>query len=99
MMIAARRCGAPILLNIFACISKSLHVSFHIYVRPVVSILVYTLLTLNMEETQPRKTVAVIGSGMAGLVTAYLLHHDPLQRYQVRLLEKVRLSRLIPGRH
>lgn len=42
-----------------------------------------------MKEKQSPRSVAVIGSGMAGLVTAYLLHHDPLQRYQVRLLEKV----------
>lgn len=42
-----------------------------------------------MEEKHPQKTVAVIGTGMAGLVTAYLLHRDPQQRYRVQLLEKV----------
>lgn len=33
--------------------------------------------------------VAVVGSGMAGLVTAYLLHKDPHQRYAVKLFESV----------
>lgn len=37
---------------------------------------------------QPRR-VAVVGTGMAGLTTAYLLHQDPLKRYQATLLEKV----------
>lgn len=32
--------------------------------------------------------VAVVGTGLAGLVTAYLLHNDPLQRYHVTLFEK-----------
>lgn len=40
---------------------------------------------------EKKKTVAVVGSGLAGLVTAYLLHNDPQQRYQVRLLEQVRI--------
>ncbi|GAD99112.1 conserved hypothetical protein [Paecilomyces variotii No. 5] len=35
-----------------------------------------------------KKTVAVVGTGMAGLTTAYLLHHDPENRYEVKLLEK-----------
>ncbi|KAL2000313.1 hypothetical protein VTN02DRAFT_3287 [Thermoascus thermophilus] len=37
---------------------------------------------------EKKKTVAVVGSGLAGLVAAYLLHNDPQQRYQVRLLEQ-----------
>lgn len=41
-----------------------------------------------MGKTPPR-TVAVVGTGMAGLATAHLLHQDPLKRYQVTLLEKV----------
>lgn len=43
-----------------------------------------------MENTQtPRpKTVAVVGTGMAGLATAHLLHQDPQSRYKVTLLEK-----------
>lgn len=35
------------------------------------------------------KTVAVVGTGMAGLATAHLLHQDPQKRYQVTLIEKV----------
>ncbi|KAF2179263.1 hypothetical protein K469DRAFT_596538 [Zopfia rhizophila CBS 207.26] len=31
--------------------------------------------------------VAIVGSGMAGLVTAYLLHRDSRQRYAVKLFE------------
>lgn len=42
----------------------------------------------TMEKKNPR-TVAVVGSGMAGLVTAYLLHLDPSRRYRVQLLEMV----------
>ncbi|KAF7717428.1 Uncharacterized protein PECH_006419 [Penicillium ucsense] len=43
-----------------------------------------------MESTQtPRpKRVAVVGTGMAGLATAHLLHQDPEKRYQVTLIEK-----------
>lgn len=33
--------------------------------------------------------VAVVGTGMAGLVTAYLLSHDEQNRYAVTLFEKV----------
>ena len=53
-----------------------------------------------MSEDQPRQlqTVAVVGSGLAGLVTAYLLNQDPQRRFQVTLLEKVgaSLALLIP---
>ncbi|KAJ5875697.1 uncharacterized protein N7473_013044 [Penicillium subrubescens] len=43
-----------------------------------------------MEKTHPShtKTVAVVGTGMAGLATAHLLHQDPQKRYQVTLIEK-----------
>jgi NADPH-dependent glutamate synthase beta subunit-like oxidoreductase len=34
--------------------------------------------------------VAVVGSGMAGLVTAYLLNQDPEHRYLVEVFEIVR---------
>ncbi|KAJ5812330.1 hypothetical protein N7474_008631 [Penicillium riverlandense] len=43
--------------------------------------------------SQPR-TVAVVGSGMAGLVTAHLLHQDRQERFRVTVLEKV--SRVTP---
>jgi len=44
-----------------------------------------------MEKTQPGRprTVAIVGTGMAGLTTAHLLHQDPERRYKVTLLEKV----------
>lgn len=44
-----------------------------------------------MDKPQPPqpRAVAVVGTGMAGLATAHLLHHDPSKRYQVTLLEKV----------
>lgn len=44
-------------------------------------------------EKSRRQTVAVVGSGMAGLTTAYLLHRDPQQRYRVILLEKVSVEK------
>lgn len=34
--------------------------------------------------------VAIVGTGMAGLATGYLLQQDELQRYSVTLFEKVR---------
>lgn len=41
---------------------------------------------------QPRqKTVAVVGTGLTGLVTAHLLHNDAQQRYAVKVLERVSL--------
>lgn len=39
---------------------------------------------------RPRYRVAVVGSGMAGLVTAYLLSQDREQRYEVEVFEIVR---------
>lgn len=37
-----------------------------------------------------RKTqVAIVGTGMAGLTTAFLLHNDPQKRYEVTLFEQV----------
>ncbi|KAH3299037.1 hypothetical protein KXV87_004242, partial [Aspergillus fumigatus] len=35
-----------------------------------------------------KQTVAVIGSGMAGLVAAFLLHRDSKGRYRVEVFEK-----------
>jgi 2-polyprenyl-6-methoxyphenol hydroxylase-like FAD-dependent oxidoreductase len=43
-----------------------------------------------MAKEAKKTTVAVVGSGLAGLVTAYLLRNDPQHRYHVTLLEKVR---------
>jgi protoporphyrinogen oxidase len=37
-----------------------------------------------------QKTVAVVGTGLTGLVTAHLLHQDVQQRYAVKVLEMVR---------
>ena len=37
----------------------------------------------------PRQHVAVIGTGMAGLVTAYILRNDPQGRFEVEVFEKV----------
>ncbi|KAH8703653.1 hypothetical protein BGW36DRAFT_89562 [Talaromyces proteolyticus] len=39
------------------------------------------------EQKHAKKTVAVIGSGMAGLVTAYLIHQDKQCRYHVEVFE------------
>lgn len=40
-----------------------------------------------MKEKKER--VAIIGSGLAGLTTAYLLHHDKESRFSVRIFESV----------
>lgn len=45
-----------------------------------------TILSRDEERTM---RVAVVGSGMAGLVTTFLLNHDPHQRYAVKLFESV----------
>ena len=46
-------------------------------------------MSVNVVMGESRRDVAVVGTGMAGLVTAYLLHHDPQQRFRVHLLDKV----------
>lgn len=43
-----------------------------------------------------RIKVAVVGTGMAGLVTAYLLSHDEQDRYAVTLFEKVGVRLHVP---
>jgi predicted NAD/FAD-binding protein len=40
-------------------------------------------------EGKMEKKVAIVGSGMAGLVTAYLLNQDEKRRYVVTLFEEV----------
>ena len=40
-------------------------------------------------ERRPKRRVAVVGSGMAGLTTAYLLHNDEEERYEVTVFEVV----------
>ena len=39
--------------------------------------------------SERQKRVAVVGSGMAGLVIAHLLHRDPKSQYQVTVFESV----------
>lgn len=38
----------------------------------------------------PKIRVAIIGSGLAGLATAYLLHQDNRSRFDITLFEQVR---------
>lgn len=41
-----------------------------------------------------------MGTGMAGLATAHLLHQDPQKRYQVTVIEKVGfISQLTGANH
>jgi NADH dehydrogenase FAD-containing subunit len=42
-----------------------------------------------------KQTVAVVGSGMAGLVTAFLLQQDKKSRYDVQLFETVRITTVV----
>ncbi|KAK4183717.1 hypothetical protein QBC35DRAFT_525942 [Podospora australis] len=42
----------------------------------------------NHQQPQPQQRVAIIGTGLAGLTTAHLLHNDPKNRYAVTLLEQ-----------
>lgn len=43
-------------------------------------------------ESQQQVKVAVVGSGMAGLVTAHLLKQDRRQRFLVKVFESVRCA-------
>jgi predicted NAD/FAD-binding protein len=47
-------------------------------------------------KSKSKQKVAIVGSGMAGLVTAHLLHHDIHQRYSVTIFESVRMSQMLP---
>lgn len=40
-------------------------------------------------DDRKQKTIAIVGSGMAGLTTAYLLNGDRKQRYNVKVFEMV----------
>lgn len=46
---------------------------------------------MRKPKENPRTTVAIIGSGMAGLVTGYLLKQDQSQQFDVQVFEMVRL--------
>ena len=39
--------------------------------------------------SEEQRRIAVVGSGMAGLVIAHLLHRDPRSRYRVTVFESV----------
>ena len=39
-----------------------------------------------------RISVAIVGTGMAGLVTAYLLRNDESQKFDIEVFESVRAS-------
>jgi 2-polyprenyl-6-methoxyphenol hydroxylase-like FAD-dependent oxidoreductase len=51
-----------------------------------------------MTNASPTKKVAIIGTGLAGLTTAYLLQNDDQHRYSVTVFEQVSmdLSRALP---
>lgn len=42
------------------------------------------------KQSHAKKTVAVVGSGLAGLTSAYLLARDSQERYDVEVFEMVR---------
>lgn len=44
----------------------------------------------SIESKQPIQ-VAIVGSGMAGLLTAFLLSRDPYTKYSVKIFESVRI--------
>lgn len=51
----------------------------------------YALQKMTSTKSSVKQKVAVVGSGMAGLVTAHLLHNDMRQRYSVTVFESVRM--------
>jgi threonine dehydrogenase-like Zn-dependent dehydrogenase len=61
-----------------------LQTGFHLYLE--------TISKMTFPKSKAKQKVAIVGSGMAGLVTAHLLHHDPRQRYSVAVFESVRMS-------
>ncbi|KAM0244472.1 hypothetical protein ACHAQJ_010755 [Trichoderma viride] len=42
----------------------------------------------SLADGRGKSRVAIIGTGLAGLTTAYLLHHDTQKRYEVTLFEQ-----------
>ncbi len=42
------------------------------------------------DKSGRKERVAIIGTGLAGLTTAYLLQNDSKRRYEVTLFEQVR---------
>ena len=46
---------------------------------------------MTSKTSNAKQKVAIVGSGMAGLVTARLLHNDIHQRYSVTVFESVRM--------
>jgi 2-polyprenyl-6-methoxyphenol hydroxylase-like FAD-dependent oxidoreductase len=50
---------------------------------------------MAVTKSKPKQKVAIVGSGMAGLVTAHLLHNDSHQRYSVTVFESVRMSQIL----
>ena len=50
---------------------------------------------MHQPEEASRKSVAIIGSGMAGLISAYLLTRDKHQRFDVEVFETVRMWRIL----
>ena len=47
---------------------------------------------LNSARAPAQTRVAIIGTGLAGLTTAYLLQNDRQSRFKVTLFEQVRIS-------
>jgi predicted NAD/FAD-binding protein len=50
---------------------------------------------MTLKKSNARQKVAIVGSGMAGLVIAHLLHHDLHRRYSVVVFESVRKSQVL----
>ena len=42
-----------------------------------------------MSSVEKRQSVAIIGTGMAGLITSYILRNDARGRFDVEVFEKV----------
>lgn len=47
--------------------------------------------------TDEQISVAIVGTGLAGLTTAYILNSDTEQRYRISLFEQVRWVRHTSG--